>query len=70
MNQTSPAATGTASAAIAGLVAIITAVNQHFGLGLTMQAEVSIAGGIAVSAHWLAQQYASRVAKKAVPAQQ
>lgn len=72
MNQTSPAATGTAGAAIACLVAIIATVNNRLALGLNAQDQVSIATGIAVSAHWLVQQYAARVAAKnpAVPAQQ
>jgi hypothetical protein len=67
MNQTSPAATGTTGAAIACLVAVISTVNTSFKLGLTPQDQVSIAGGIAVAAHWLAQQYAARVAAKAAP---
>lgn len=63
MNQTSPAATGTAGAAIACLVAIIAPINNRLGLGLTAQDLVSVAGGIVVGAHWLAQQYAARMAK-------
>jgi hypothetical protein len=64
MNQTSPAATGTTGAAIACLVAVIASVNNRFGLGLTAQDQVSVAGGIVVGAHWIAQQYAARVAAK------
>ncbi|HEY1998791.1 hypothetical protein [Paraburkholderia sp.] len=60
MNQSSPAATGTAGAAIAGLVALISMLNTRFNLGLTAQDQVSIAGGIVVGAHWLAQQIAAR----------
>jgi hypothetical protein len=67
MNPTSPAATGTAGAVIAGLVAVISTVNNRFNLGLSAQDQVSIAGGIVVSAHWLAQQYASRIAAKLAP---
>lgn len=71
MNQTSPAATGTAGAAIACLVAVIATLNTRFGFGLNAQDQVSIATGIVVSAHWLVQQYAARGAKNpAVPAQQ
>jgi hypothetical protein len=70
MNQTSPAATGTAGAAIACLVAAIAAVNNRFGLDLTPQDQVSLASGIVVGAHWLAQQYAARGTKPVVPAQQ
>jgi hypothetical protein len=64
MNQTSPAATGTAGVAIAGLVALISMLNTRFNLGLTAQDQVSIAGGIVVGAHWLAQQFAARSAVK------
>ncbi|MBP0714800.1 hypothetical protein ABXK61_15950 [Burkholderia sola] len=65
MNQTSPAATGTAGVVIAAIVAIITPINQHFGLGLTAQDVVSIAGGIVVAAHWLGELYAAKSTQKA-----
>lgn len=65
MNQTSPAATGTAGVVITALVALISALNNHCGLNLPAQDQVAIAGGIAVSAHWLAQQFAARAAAKA-----
>lgn len=68
MNSTSPAATGTAGVAITALVAIISALNNRFGLNLPAQDQVAIAGGIVVSAHWLAQQFAMREAAKAAPA--
>ncbi|QGZ66248.1 hypothetical protein [Paraburkholderia acidisoli] len=65
MNQTtSPAATGTTGAAIACLVAVISTANNHFGLNLSAQDQVSIAGGIVVAAHWVAEQYAAYVAAK------
>jgi hypothetical protein len=67
MNQTSPAATGTAGAVIAGLVAVIATLNNRFNLGLSAQDQVSIAGGVVVTAHWLAEQYAKRAAAKLVP---
>jgi len=72
MNQTSPAATGTAVTATAGLVAALAWVNNHYGLGLTAQDQVSIAGGIVAGIHWLAQQYATRgtVKNPVVTAQQ
>ncbi|MEX3690837.1 hypothetical protein AB3X91_11670 [Paraburkholderia sp. BR14263] len=72
MNRTSPAATGTAGAAIACLVAVIASVNNYFDLGISAQDQVSLAGGIVVGVHWLAQQYAARVAAKqpTAPAQQ
>ncbi|WP_175837115.1 hypothetical protein [Burkholderia anthina] len=65
MNQTSPAATGTAGAVIAAIVAVLTPINQHFGFGLTPQDVVSIAGGIVVAAHWLGEQYAGKSVQKA-----
>ncbi|MHB9833806.1 hypothetical protein Q8F57_003105 [Paraburkholderia terrae] len=64
MNKTSPAATGTSAAAIAFLVAVIASVNNRFGLGLTEQDQVSLAGGVVVGVHWIAQQYAARTAQK------
>jgi hypothetical protein len=64
VNQTSPAATGTAGVAITALVAVISALNNRFGLNLPAQDQVAIAGGIVVGAHWLAQQYAGRAAAK------
>jgi hypothetical protein len=72
MNQTSPAATGTTGAAIAGLVAVIAWANNRFGLNLTPQDQVSIAGGVVAAAHWIAQQYAARGAAKntVLPVQQ
>ncbi|MEM5389228.1 hypothetical protein VSR68_37590 [Paraburkholderia phymatum] len=72
MNQTSPAATGTAGAAIAGLVAAIAWANNRYGLSLTAQDQVSIAGGIVAAVHWLATQYAARNSPKnpVAPAQQ
>ncbi|WP_186069139.1 hypothetical protein [Burkholderia gladioli] len=60
MNQTSPAATGTAGVAIAGLVAVIATISDHFKLGVSAQDQVSIASGIVVTAHWAAQQLAAR----------
>ena len=62
MSQTSPAATGAAGAVIAALVAVISAASKHFGAELSAQDQVSLAGGIAVAAHWAAQQYAARAA--------
>lgn len=67
MNQTSPAATGTAGAAIGCLVAVIAPINARFNLGLSPQDLVSIAGGIVVAAHWLVQQYASRATATLAP---
>ncbi|WP_174936608.1 hypothetical protein [Burkholderia lata] len=69
MNQTtSPAATGTAGAVIGALVAVITPINQRWNLNLSPQDLVSIAGGIVVAAHWLAEQYVARAAQKATTA--
>ena len=68
MNQTSPAATGTTGAAIAGLVAVIAWANNRYGFNLTSQDQVSIAGGIVAATHWLATQYAARSAKPVVAA--
>lgn len=60
MNQTSPAATGTAGVAIAGLVAVIATISDRFKLGISAQDQVSIASGIVVTVHWAAQQIAAR----------
>jgi len=65
MNQTSPAATGTAGVVIAGLVAIISVLNTRLALGLSAQDQVSIAAGIVVTAHWVGEQYAKRSGVKA-----
>ncbi|RQS29388.1 MULTISPECIES: hypothetical protein [unclassified Burkholderia] len=65
MDKTSPAATGTAGVVIAAIVAALTPLNKHFGLELTAQDLVSIAGGIVVAAHWLGEQYVARSEKKA-----
>jgi hypothetical protein len=64
MNQTSPASTGTAGAAIAALVVVIDSISKHFGLNLSAQDEVSIAAGIVAGAHWVAQQVAVRASEK------
>ena len=63
--NTSPAATGTAGAVITALVAAISWLNNRQGLNLTAQDQVSIATGIVVGAHWLAQQISARSAPKA-----
>lgn len=72
MNQSSPAATGTAGVAITALVVVISTVSKRVGIDLSPQDQVSIAGGIVAGIHWLAQQYAARGAAKnpVVPAQQ
>ncbi|KVV22294.1 hypothetical protein WK80_22145 [Burkholderia multivorans] len=70
MNQTSPAATGTAGAVIGAIVAALTPINQHLGLNLSAQDLVSIAGGIVVAAHWIAEQYMLRSNQTSTPAQQ
>jgi hypothetical protein len=72
MNQTSPAATGTTGALIGALVVIISAISTHFKIDLSAQDQVSIAGGIVVGAHWIAEQYVARIAakKSSAPVQQ
>ncbi|WP_321865747.1 hypothetical protein [Paraburkholderia tropica] len=60
MNQTSPAATGTAGAVITCLVALISVTNARLGLNLNAQDQVSIATGLVVGAHWLVEQYGAR----------
>lgn len=60
MNQISPAATGTAGVAIAGLTALIGMASDQLKLGISPQDQVSIASAVVVTVHWAAQQIAAR----------
>ncbi|RRA01926.1 hypothetical protein [Burkholderia cepacia] len=68
MNNTSPAATGTAGVAIAGLVVVISVGCKHLGIDMSPQDQVSLAAGVVASVHWLAEQYAARGKKPAAVA--
>lgn len=65
MNQTSPAATGTAGAATGAVATLIALTARHFDIDIPAAEQLSLAVGLVTAAHWLGQQLAARSAAKA-----
>ena len=64
MNQTSPVATGTATAAMTIVVPIISWIASSFKVPVPENVQLSLAVVIVTGAHWLARTLAARAAAK------